>query len=250
MTRRERLERKLEKRGEWAANAEQRSTAALNAAHNIGKDIPLGQPNIEGRMTSVYNRIGRNMDKGVEQHKLAEHHRAKAAGLESQLENTIFSDDPDAVEAIEGKIAELEKTQTVMVAANKIVRHKKLLDSEKIEQIMALGLSERCAKNALEPDFCGRIGFPSYALTNNSANIRRYKERLETIKTRQKRQQAAESSASGIIIEGQSYVRITFAEKPERNIITALKEARFYWRGGSWCGSRENIPEILLNDKA
>ncbi len=32
-----------------------------------------------------------------------------------------------------------------------------------------------------QPDFCGRTGFPDYALQNNNANIRRIKQRIEEL---------------------------------------------------------------------
>jgi hypothetical protein len=37
-------------------------------------------------------------------------------------------------------------------------------------------------------------------------------------------------------------VRITFAEKPERAVLDALKAAGFRWGNGSWVGRRDAIP--------
>ena len=37
---------------------------------------------------------------------------------------------------------------------------------------------ETLARNLLEPDYAGRIGFKDYQLTNNSANIRRIRDRV------------------------------------------------------------------------
>ena len=48
MTRRERLERKLEKRQEWAEKAEARSTARYKAARAAVENIPFGQPILVG----------------------------------------------------------------------------------------------------------------------------------------------------------------------------------------------------------
>ena len=48
------------------------------------------------------------MRKGCESLAMAEHHESKAAGLESLLDNAIFSDDDNAVEAIEAKVRKLE----------------------------------------------------------------------------------------------------------------------------------------------
>ena len=62
------------------------------------------------------------MDRAVESGKMAEHHRSKAAGLESQLDNSIFSDDPDAVQQLSERIAELESQRKTMKASNAAFR--------------------------------------------------------------------------------------------------------------------------------
>lgn len=103
MTRRERLENKLEKRKEWAEKASQRCSAEFEAAHQITEHIPLGQPILvghhsEGAHRRALERSARHMDRGCEEFEKARYHEAKAEGLASQLETTIFSDDPDAVE--------------------------------------------------------------------------------------------------------------------------------------------------------
>ena len=36
---------------------------------------------------------------------------------------------------------------------------------------------------------------------------------------------------------------MTFAEKPERSTLDALKAAGFYWGQGSWTGKLESLPE-------
>ena len=38
---------------------------------------------------------------------------------------------------------------------------------------------------------------------------------------------------------------ITFAEKPEREVLNALRGAGFYWHGGCWHGKAEAVPECV-----
>ena len=66
-----------------------------------------------------------------------------------------------------------------MKAVNKIIRTARLTDEEKAAEIVAAGLlSEAQADNILKPDHCGRVGFASYSLSNNNAEIRRTKQRI------------------------------------------------------------------------
>src|SRR5690606_1472040 len=49
-----------------------------------------------------------------------------------------------------------------------------------------------------------------------------------------------------LAIEGGDWVRVTFAEKPERSVLSALKAAGFRWRGGSWIGERAKLPAEVM----
>lgn len=214
--------------------------------------IPFGQPILVGHHSekahrAAIDRAWRAADRSVEERDLAKHHRDKAEGLSDYLENTIFDDDPDAIERIQQKIAGLEKAHALMLAVNKVVRrNKKLDDASKISELINLGLTESAAKEAIHPSESWKsVGFDSYVLSNNNANIRRYKERLVSLQKRQERKAAAESSKNGVLIQKTAYgYTVTFAEKPEYRIIAALKNAGYYWSKGSWRGSKALPPEV------
>jgi hypothetical protein len=143
----------------------------------------------------------------------------------------IMSGDDNALERLQKELDQCQKLQAAMKAGNKIIRNKKLNDDQKVSELCKLGLRESTARESLKPDFCGRIGFADYQLSNNSANIRRIKQRIETIST------AKETPDS--TIEGQNAtlddcpadnrVRLTFPGKPSEEIRTALKKAGFRW---------------------
>lgn len=254
MTKRERLERKLEKRHEWAEKRKQEAERRFNAASKDAEAFYGGQPILvghhsEGKARALQAKIHNNGFAGVENLKMAEHHEAKAAGLETYLDTVIFDDDPDAIEKMESKISALEKRQEKMLAVNKICRNKKLDDAAKIAQIMELGESEEQAKTILHPEHSWQcVGFAACTLTNNNANIRRCKDRLATLKGVKSLKERAEKSTSGVIIDqlyGGKKARITFAEKPDHEIINALKEAGFRWCKCCWIGDSDKVPKSI-----
>lgn len=220
MTRRERLEAKLAKRREWAASREAKRDAAFQRAHDLVKDIPMGQPILVGHHSERHHR--RTIERseaagfaGIEHSKMAERHRQKAGGLDMQLD-AIFSDDADALERLSEKVEELEAKRAQRVAENKAARKE------------------------------GRPApWPSYSLSNLSGNLRRYRLRIEDVKRRAKRAAQAEAAPGGVLIVGEDYCNVTFAEKPERAIIEALKAAGFGWCGGCWGGYRSKLPAAV-----
>ena len=240
MTRRERLEAKLEKREAWADSREASAAARFDKAHQIGDSIPFGQPILVGhhsekRARRDADRIWSNMGKGVEDLNMAEHHASKAQGIARQLAGSIFSDDPDAVEALEARIASLEAERDQIKAENAAFRktHK-----DELKTLTAYG------RDQIMPH-------PSYRLSNLSGNIKRNKDRLAQIKTQQERAQKAEQ-AGGVTVEEirstyTTYARVTFAEKPAREVLTALKAAGFRWGSGSWTGELDKLPEGITN---
>lgn len=249
VTRRERLEAKIEKRREWAQARERDAERQFEAAHNLTKDIPLGQPILIGHHSEKGHRatIARshaNMDKGCESVAMAKHHESKAKGLERQLDNCIFSDDENAVEAIEAKVAVLEAKRERMKRIN--AAHKAFLKKPESLDKADLTDEEKQAIRNYKPAYSWEPHpFPPYSFTNLGGNIRRYKERIKHVKIRAERAQKAEA-AGGVVIEGTGeYIRVTFSEKPDREILNALRGAGFRWGGGSWTGARVSLPESV-----
>lgn len=254
MNRRERLERKIERRLEWAESRDAKSAAAFDAG-NMSEEktgIPFGQPILvghhsEGRHRRTIERAHRAMERGVEHSHMANHHRSKAEGLQRQLDRCIFSDDDNAIEALEAKLAGLEREREINNTVNKIIRRKPRAEKtpEKIKELIELGVNPLAAEKLFMPDFCGRIGIPAYVNQNLGGRIKQARDRIADLKQRAERAELAERSETGVSITGGEWVSITFAEKPEREILTALKSAGFRWRRGSWNGKRENIPECV-----
>ncbi len=156
----------------------------------------------------------------------------------------IKSDDVNAIEKLKEKLAKLEESQELMKATNAIIRKKKLTDTEKIEQITKLGISEATAAKLLLPSHCCAYGFASYELTNNNATIRSTKQRIEHLEklaeqaaTTTIEEQTTEINGTQIIdnLEAQR-VQIIFPGKPDADTRTELKRNGFKWAPsqGAW----------------
>lgn len=148
----------------------------------------------------------------------------------------ISSDDPQAVEKLEVKLATLEKHQEMMKAANAAIRMK---DPAKGDAKLAeLGYTPEDIAKLRAPDFCGRIGYPAYELQNNNANIRRIRGRIAELKKR------TESTPEGWEFDGgrvvvntaENRLQIIFDGKPNADIRTELKGEGFRWAPsqGAW----------------
>lgn len=256
MTRRERLEAKVEKREQWAASRRAKADMEYKKA-DLSEEktgIPFGQPILvghhsEGAHRRMIDRAHRAMDRCVENNQMAKEHERKANGIRSQLANTIFSDDEDAVEALEAKIAKLEKERDTNTAINKIIRMKPRNESTpgKFVELAALGVKESTAKLLFEPDYSGRCGIPAYVNQNLGGRIKAARDRLAIVKQRQENQSAASESENGVMVKynDRGWCFVTFAEKPEREILTALKASGFHWSSGSWAGSKDKLPECV-----
>lgn len=148
----------------------------------------------------------------------------------------ISSDDPQAVEKLEAKLAALEKHQEMMKAANAAIRMK---DPAKGDAKLAeLGYTPEDIAKLREPDFCGRIGYPAYTLQNNNANIRRIRGRIAELKKR------TESTPEGWEFDGgrvvvnttENRLQVIFDGKPDADVRTELKGEGFRWAPsqGAW----------------
>jgi hypothetical protein len=244
MTRRERLERKLERRREWADKAETRADSLSQQSEKMMSIIPMGQPILVGHYSEKRDRNYRNrawnkMGKAVEQRHLAEHHESKADGLETQLDRSIFSDDANAVEELEIRIKNNETKREHMKEVNRLYR------KGDAASLAGYGLNLEALKEKLKTAYSWcQQPYPAYELQNLGQRISGDKKRLEQIKAQNERKAEAEAAPNGVTVKpcDGGYCRVTFAEKPERSILDALKAAGFFWCKGYWGGKADQLP--------
>lgn len=187
MNTRERRQRKAERLRDWADRAETRANDHFrqSSMSEESTGIPFGQPILvghhsEARHRKVIERAEAHGFKGVEESRKAERHEARADGIERQLDNTIFSDDDDAIERLEAKIAKLEAHREELKSFNKQRRK-----GTPIDEIEA---SDEIKKSFVDfvkysPGGIGdKQGFPPYHMSNLGAKIRTAKKRLEGLR--------------------------------------------------------------------
>jgi hypothetical protein len=280
------MERRLEKRQEWAEGRDAKAAAAFNRARSLTADIPLGQPILVGHHSEKRHR--RTLEKsdnamraGCESVNMADEHRAKADGIAAQLDRSIFSDDPNAPEALAARIAELEARRDAMKRGN--AAFKKGASGGKPEGGALALRAEVGEKLALEGlrtmQVCPWVKqpFPGYATTNLGANIRRLKLRAASVEAQRIQTAKAEAAPGGVLVEitpppacwscrgskemdegrpcyickgsgvqGGEQARVTFPEYPGRATVQALKAAGFHWSAPSWHGDREKLPADIV----
>jgi len=254
-TTRERLERKAEKRMQWAESRKRKAEQDFNKAdlREEKSGIPLGQPILvghhsEGAHRRVLERADSAMRRGFENEAMAKDHISKAAGIQDMLAGSIFSDDENAVEALEARIAENEAARERNNQINSIIRKAPRTQKtpEKIAALIELGLKLETAEKLFEKGFCSRIGIPSYVNQNLGGRIKADRDRLARVKIERDNKKLAQEAPNGVRIGKNCYGKhfITFAEKPSREILKALQEAGYRWYCGSWLGEKE-IPECV-----
>ena len=121
------MEARLERRRKWAESRERKGEQASERVHQIADGIPFGQPILVGHHSergarADERRTENGIRSAVENWGMAKHHGEKADGIERQLRTSIFSDDGDAVEKLEAKIAKLEAKRDAAKVANAAYR--------------------------------------------------------------------------------------------------------------------------------
>lgn len=178
-TYRERREARAERLRDWADRREAKSDAALASAKRIADAIPFGQPILVGHHSEArhrrdLDRIDRGMRAGVENARRADDMRSRADGIESQLAGSIYSDDVDAIERLEERIADLEAKRERIKAHNRAHRGDK-----------GCTCAPGCAcRSRFEVTRCGctNHALPAYVLSNLAGNIKRNRDRLEQLR--------------------------------------------------------------------
>jgi len=231
----ERKQARIDRLKEKASKSKTISDNLYDSAQKMASAIPFGQPILVGhhsekRDCNFRNRIHNKFGKAIEEGNKAQSYQEKAEAAESN--SSISSDDPEATQKLQAKIEKAEKYQATMKAINKIIKNKKLSQYDKTERIIAdYGFKDATVHKLLEPDFCGRVGFPSYELINNNANIRRMKQRIESLKLTETQETKEIEYDNFKIVENANENRIQFIfdGKPDFETRTILKQAGFKW---------------------
>ena len=223
--RRERFQDRAEK-------AATESDALYSAARKRGEAIPFGQPILIGHHSERRDRnfragINRMTEKSFELSDKAKYYEQKAASVGT---GGISSDDPDALVKLRAELAECEADQERMKAANKAIRTGKTPDKQ-VPALVALGFSESTAQSLIKGDFCGRVGFPTYKLSNNNANMTRIKKRIQELEARRSREMVEVESEGYTYREDteENRVMFVFDGKPSQEVRDLLKRNAFKW---------------------
>ena len=227
--------------------------------------IPFGQPIIigssgEARHRAAIKRAGQAMDRCVAESKKAGELRAKAAAVGT---GGISSDDPEAVQKLQRQIDAAQASQDKMKAANKIIKRvakKGNVTSFDSDEFFAyrLELAEACgdgvansAWQLLQPDFCGRIGFASYQLTNNNANIKRMQKRIDELRKAAERETVEIEKGDYKVIQNteENRLQFIFDGKPSAEARQVMKSNGFRWAPSQKAWQRQLTNSAIWSGK-
>jgi hypothetical protein len=171
-TTRERREARAERLREWAGKRETDAGATLNeiSERYRGDHAFNTQP---GHIPERARVMARE-DRAFESLNKAASMASRAEGIEAQLKRAIYSDDPDATEALERRISELESKRERMKAINAAYRKR---DVAKLAELGTLTLEAWDKEMETRYSF-QRQPHPSYELQNLGGNIKRNRDRL------------------------------------------------------------------------
>ena len=211
-------------------------------AQNINKDIQIDMmcPSvmISGAGNFPVKKKGKQIAAWIKNHedyKQVEGILRKIEGI-FYGKDVIKSSDENAIEKLQEKVDELIENQEQMKEVNKAIR---LKDAEKGDELLRnMGYTDEQIKDLRTPDFCGRLGFPNYMLTNNNANIHRLEGRIKSLQaTKSKGTQESENKFFKVKEDADAMrVQLFFEGKPEPEVRDVLKCNGFRWAPsvGAW----------------
>lgn len=141
----------------------------------------------------------------------------------------IKSNDERAIEKLEEQLSDLKERQELMKEANKAIRMKDTEAGD--DKLRELGFDENHIKSLRTPDYCGRLGFPGYELTNINANIHRIEDRIKSIQAVKSKETTESDYGMFKAVENIEAMRyqIIFDGKPDADIRDILKGNGFKW---------------------
>lgn len=202
-----------------AAKARAEGSSRIAHADKIASMIPLGQPILIGhhserRHRRDAERIRNGLDKGFEALKAADELERRAASVGT---GGVSSDDPDALVKLRERLVEAEKAHEMEKKANAVWRKHGRGSDVLVDKLRDIGFSDKdIARQASTMAIVGHLDAP-FHLSNNTAEIRRLKERIVRL-------EAAPAVAESFEpIEGKGY---RIEARPEINRVSLTLDNR------------------------
>ena len=143
------------------------------------------------------------------------------------------------VERLQNKLDTLTELHEKMKAANKIVRSKKMVEAEQIDELVALGFNEQQAIEILKPtERWQSVGFPTYQLQNNLAKIKDTQAAIERHKAMAEAEDKEIKFNGGrvVVCNSEERMRFYFDSIPPVEVRNLMKRNAFKWspKNGAW----------------
>ena len=224
----ERKEEKIIIYNKRAEKASKTANQEFNRAAEMGSVIPFGQPILVGHHSEAgHRRLLKRIDsahrRGSEAVEKSAYYQNKAENAETN--SSISCDDMEAVNLYKKKLEGLEASQERMKAINKAWKQGK-------EALISLGLTdEEIEKIKSHMPSYQKSPFPSYSLSNNSAEIRRVKQKLEELNKLDEMKEEKIKIPGGILFVNLEINRIQFIFEnvPPEETRKLLKSHGFKW---------------------
>ncbi len=232
----ERKQARIERAERLAEKNKENSNQHYNTSAKIGSYIPFGQPILIGHHSEAKHRkavkeINNNMRKSIQAEEKAAYYADKAHTIENNT--AISSDDPEALNKLKQKLDRLTKKQELMKAANKVLKSK-ATSIIKVEAVQQLGVSEKSAITFIDTN----EGFETWKISNNSAEIRRIKKRIEKLEAIAKLTTQEITINKVLLVQNieDNRIQIFFPAKPNQETREKLKSFGFKWspKVGAW----------------
>ena len=222
-----------------AEKARLQAQARLESARRMADIIPFGQPIMTGHHSEKRDRrfrekIHQAFGKGFGLLDKSEYYQRRADGVNPYA---ISSDDPDAIRKLKERLEILKMNQARMKVANAVIRKFDTPEDRKAG-LERIGFTAQQAEKILTPDITGTVGFASYSLSNNNANIRRIEDRMKTLEKAATLKDRETQYAWGTVHENRDANRIQFLfpGKPDEDTRKLMKSEGFRWAPseGAW----------------
>ena len=143
------------------------------------------------------------------------------------------------VERLQNKLDTLTELHEKMKAANKIVRSKKMVEAEQIDELVALGFNEQQAIEILKPtERWQSVGFPTYQLQNNLSKIKDTQASIERHKAMAEAEDKEIKFNGGrvVVCNSEERMRFYFDSIPPVEVRNLMKRNAFKWspKNGAW----------------